>query len=186
MFDFLKGIDEDSSIVIDATRFAMPTMLTNAIQADPLLPTEYRDITVIRRSVRTSNCAFIESETIRVSTSSKPRVLTSNVKRYSTEVRKLVTTIESDQMEDSRKTMRDIYQTFINYRKCRNYEACDEILRAVDVDSINFEILISLLMASFPIRRWLSYRSSLYNKTFDKAVVLYSIAEANIILKNLR
>lgn len=185
MFDFLKGIEE-SSIVTDATRFAMPTMLENATLIGTLRSLEYRDITIIRRSVRTSNCVFIESESVRVSTSSKPRVLSTSVKRYSTEVRKLVSTIGTEQMDDSKKTMRDIYQTFINYRKSRNYEACDEILRAVDVDSINFEILISLLMASFPVRRWLSYRSLLYNKVFEKAVVLYSISEANLILKNLR
>lgn len=186
MFNTLIIDDDNQSSVMGVYSLVMPSMPSDDSLIKIIPHVEYRDISVIRRSARTSNCAFINVNDVCVSASSKTRVLSNLPKHYTIEAHTLISDMSAKQNQVPQLVMRNVYKAFLKFRASHNYDICDEILRSIDVDTINFSLLVSLLMASYPIRTSLPYRSSLYNKVYKKALILYSDAEAEQILNNLK
>lgn len=186
MFNTLIMDDDNETSVTGVYSLVMPSMPSDASISQIIPNVEYRDISIIRRSTRTSNCAFINVNDVCVSVSSKTRILSNLPRHYTLEAHTLISDISARQKQAPQLVMRNVYKAFLKYRASRNYDICDEILRSIDVDTINFSLLVSLLMASYPIRTSLPYRSTLYNKVYKKAIILYSVAEAEQILNNLK
>ena len=174
------SVSEISSIVMSSMPCRFETRNYNLLY-------EYRDVSIIKRSIRTSDCAFIHTEVTRTIQSSKTRVLSSDTTRQcSLEAQRLISRVIESQKIDTRISMRAIYESFLKNQRVKNYGECDEILRSINVEKTDIEVLVSFLMASYPFRYYLPSRSKLYSDTFDKAKLIFPITEAKLLLCNLR
>lgn len=82
-----------------------------------------------------------------------------------------------------------MYQVYKHFRKWsseQSFSRCDYVLKYVSIDDFDIHILISLLMASFPLRSRLSYRSVFYEKVLTKARITYSSEEIQKIFGGLK
>lgn len=82
-----------------------------------------------------------------------------------------------------------MYQVYKHFRRWNSKDSlshCDYVLKYVSTDDFNIHILISLLMASYPLRNRLSYRSVFYEKVLLKARLTYSSHEIEKIFGGLK
>ena len=185
-------IDIDSTryptIIDEVTRHAMPSMKWESKCNPGYSFHEYRDITEIKRSIPTSNCAFIGSGQYMPVGSTKATVLSTQVsKKITIEVQRSIESIEqSQQNEGSKKAMRKVYESFIEFQKNREFAKCNELLVSINVQDTSVLVLLSLLMASYSMKRMLANRDSFYQDVYKKVTLLNSPEEADKMLSNLR
>ena len=78
-------IEEDSTryqtAIEEVSRHTMPSMIWEYKDNPMASYHEYRDVTVIKRSIPTSNCAFIGSSQYLPESSSKAKVLSTQISR---------------------------------------------------------------------------------------------------------
>lgn len=185
-------IEEDSTryqtSIEDLSRHSMPSMKWE-YKENPLTSYhEYRDVTMIKRSIPTSNCAFIGSSQYLPEGSSKAKVLSTQISQKITiEVKhSLVKIEESQKKEGSKAAMRRVYESFLDFQSRHEYAKCNELLESVNVKETSILVLISLLMASFTMKRMLANRDIFYQKVYRKVTILNSPEEAEKMLGNLR
>lgn len=82
--------------------------------------------------------------------------------------------------------MFQIYKHFRRWTSEDTLSRCDYVLKYVSTDDFDIHILISLLMASFPLRSRLSYRSMFYEKVLMKARLTYNSEDINRIFGGLK
>lgn len=82
--------------------------------------------------------------------------------------------------------MFQIYKHFRKWTSEDTLSRCDYVLKYVSTDDFDIHILISLLMASFPLRSRLSYRSMFYEKVLMKARLSYDSEDINKIFGVLK
>lgn len=82
--------------------------------------------------------------------------------------------------------MYQVYKYFRRWSSESSFSRCDYVLKYVSIDDFDIHILISLLMASFPLRSRLSYRSVFYEKVLTKARITYSSEEIQKIFGGLK
>lgn len=187
-------IEEDSTryqtSIEEVLRYTMPSMKWE-FRENPFASYheyEYRDIAVIKRSIPTSNCAFIGSSEYLPEGSSKAKVLSTRISRKITiEVKRSVETIEECQQKvGSKAAMRKVYESFLDFQSRREYAKCNELLATVNVRETSVLVLVSLLMASFTMKRMLAYRIRFYQSVYRKVAILNSPEEAEKMLGGLR
>lgn len=172
----------------EVVRHAMPSMKWES-KGNPICSYhEYRDITMIKRSIPTSNCAFIGSEQYLPVGSTKATVLSTKIsKKQTVEVQRSVESIEqSQQNEGSKKAMRKVYECFIEFQKNRDFSKCNELLASINVKDTSLLVLLSLLMASFSMKRMLADRDTFYQAVYKKVSLLNSPEKADEMLGSLR
>lgn len=82
--------------------------------------------------------------------------------------------------------MFQIYKHFRRWISENTLSRCDYVLKYVSTDDFNIHILISLLMASYPFRSRLSYRSMFYEKVLIKARITYTSEDIKRIFGGLK
>ena len=143
---------------------------------------------MIKRSIPTSNCAFIGSKQYLPEGSSKAKVLSTLISRKITlDVKRSVEKIEqSQQTEGSKAAMRKVYESFLDYQSRSEYAKCNELLATVNVRETSVLVLVSLLMASYTMKRMLADREHFYQSVYRKVAILNSLEEAEKMLGGLR
>lgn len=185
-------IDEDSTrfqtSIDEVLRHTMPSMMWEFKPNPATTYHEYRDITVIKRSIPTSNCAFIGSHQYLPEGSTKAKVLSTRIsKKITVEAKRSVELIEqSQQREGSKAAMRKVYESFLDFQSKREYAKCNELLATVNVSETSVLVLLSLLMASFTMKCMLADREMFYQSVYRKVAILNSPEEAEKMLGNLR
>ena len=82
-----------------------------------------------------------------------------------------------------------MYQIYKHFRKWTSEDTlsrCDYVLKYVSAEDFDIHILISLLMASYPLRSRLSYRSLFYEKVLMKARITYTSEDIKRIFGGLK
>ena len=188
---FIK-IDEDSTryqtAIEEIDRYIMPSMIWESKGYPVSSYHEYRDIREIKRSIPTSNCAFIGSDQYLPVGSTKAKVLSTQMSRKTTfdVQRSLESIVNSQREEGSKMAMRKVYESFIEFQTKKEFAKCNELLISVNVNETSVLVLLSLLMASFSMKKMLGYRDSFYQKVYRKVLLLNSPEEADKMLGTLR
>ena len=149
---------------------------------------EFRDIKGIHRSFQTSNCHFINTICPKNSVSSKDRFFSSaNYITYSDKARKICETIiNAHNKKEHKRSMTQVYALFMDCQANNDYITCDDLLASISVEKCSPTILLSLLMASYPIRKRLSKRQQFYLRVYKKFTIIYNASEAFKLLDNLK
>jgi len=66
-----------------------------------------------------------------------------------------------------------------------NYEACDELLKAIDVSKYNTTILVCILTGSFSFKNALKYYKTFFNDVKTKTEEIFGESETDLILWGL-
>lgn len=78
-----------------------------------------------------------------------------------------------------------IYDRFMSWGRPDMLQRCDDFIRIIMEDDYDVDTLLCVLMASFPMRRRLSYRSQLYSYAMDKASRYYGTIELQQLFAGL-
>lgn len=78
-----------------------------------------------------------------------------------------------------------IYDKVIGWSKPEFLQRCDDFMRIIMDDDFEIETLLCVLMATYPLRKRLSYRSSLYEFAFSKASQSYGVLEVKQLFSGL-
>ena len=138
-----------------------------------LMAKEKQDIREIRKKIHFYNIEEIER---------KQRIF---------EEREQVQSLISKMIELQKSSSYDecMYQVYKHFRRWTSEDTlsrCDYVLKYVSTDDFDIHILISLLMASYPLRNRLSYRSVFYEKVLVKARISYNSEEIKKIFGGLK
>jgi len=125
----------------------------------------------------TSNCAFIDGDPMvsgHAYYSTKAIRLTRRMPiNYTVKARKKVYEIlETLKNNDRNKAMFIIYECFMDTHEEKDYHTCDEILHSVMDMDFDIRVNLSFLMASYSLKKHLSYRSMFYDMVCKKARML--------------
>lgn len=125
----------------------------------------------------TSNCAYIDGDPMvngHVYNSTKAIQLTRRMPiKYTIKARKKVYEIlETLKKNDRNKAMFIIYECFFDTQEEKDYHTCDEILHSVMDMDFDIRVNLSFLMASYSLKKHLSYRSMFYDMVCKKAKML--------------
>ena len=185
-------IEEDSTSyqtsIDEIARQTMPSMKWEFRSHPSSSYHEYRDISVIKQSISTSNCAFIGSKQYLPIGSTKAKVLSTQYSQKITiDVRRAVESIEQSQINSgSKAAMRIVYENFLNYQSLQDFGKCNELLATINVEETSELVLVSLLMASYSMRRILAEREPFYQRVYRKVALLKNPEEADKMLGSLR
>lgn len=78
-----------------------------------------------------------------------------------------------------------VYEQMSDWSAERRLSLCDRLLKAIEVEDYDMHILLSLLMASFPMRKRLSFRSEFFGRVLERARRIYSEEEIHDIFVGL-
>ena len=139
----------------------------------------------------TSNCAFIDGDPL-ISGQSYNSTKTIRLTRrtpvkYTIKARKMVFEIlETLKSNDRNKAMFIIYECFMDTRVKKEYQVCDEILHSVMYMDFDIRVSLSFLMASYSLKKHLSYRPMFYDMVCKKARMLNEYESLSDTLNGLR
>lgn len=102
------------------------------------------------------------------------------------DVMRLLSMLKCDTHESTRQSMMHVYSQFLDWTKEAQFDRCDEFLYLVDAEALDIRLLISILMASNPIKNMLSYRNSYFSLVRKITQNRYGIIEASKILHGLK
>lgn len=102
------------------------------------------------------------------------------------DVMRLLSMLNCDTRQSIRQSMMQVYSQFLDWTKESQFERCDEFLFLVDVETLDIRLLISILMASNPIKNMLSYRNSYFSNVKKITQKRYGLIEAAKILRGLK
>lgn len=139
----------------------------------------------------TSNCAFIDGNPMvsdHVYNSTNAIHLTAQMPiQYTVKARKKVYEIlKMLKNNDRNKAMFIIYECFMDTRIENDYHICDEILHSVMDMDFDIRVNLSFLMASYSLKKHLSYRSMFYDMVYKKAKMLNEYESLIDTLNGLR
>lgn len=125
----------------------------------------------------TSDCAFIGRDSTVIghdsdSTKSIPLTMRMPI-QYTTKAReKVYEILKTLNNNDLNKAMFIIYKCFMDTHEDKDYHVCDEILQSVMDMDFDIRVNLSFLMASYSLKKHLSYRSMFYDMVCKKAKML--------------
>lgn len=171
----------------DFQRFYMESFSIK-IRKSVVLEQDYRDISGIVMQTRTSQCTVIKSSNPSYSNSSKSRAIRKeNYRTYSDYARREYSEIlNSNTRSELRCSMQRIYEMFMDCRTSSDYLTCDDLLSSIDIESCEPSVLLSLVIASYPISSRLSKRSIFFYKVMHRFRFLYGLSETIKMLERLR
>lgn len=146
---------------------------TNGVNRDSIIAQQKNDLRSIRSKIHLYD---IEEE---------------DRKRKVNEEREQVQTLISkmQDLQNSRSYDECMFQVYKHFRKWTSedsFSRCDYVLKYVSTNDFDIHILISLLMASYPMRNRLSFRSVFYENVLMKARMTYSSDDIQRIFSSLR
>lgn len=102
------------------------------------------------------------------------------------EVRDLLSSLYENQKQKTYQVcMYKIYDQFGAWQKNKWYSKCDSFLKYIDAEDFDVKILLSLLMASLPMKKNLNYRRDFYDSVLQRARLVYSSTEIDSIFVGL-
>lgn len=140
-----------------------------------LVVKEKLEIREIRRSIHSYNTDETERERKQKVNEEKEKVQSLISKMY-----ELQNTCSYDEC------MYQVYRHFRRWSAEDSFSRCDYVLKYVSTDDFDIHILISLLMASYPLRSRLSFRNGFYDKVLMKARLSYTAEEIQRIFGGLK
>lgn len=102
------------------------------------------------------------------------------------DVMRLLSILNCDTHQSTRQSMMNVYSQFLDWTKEEQFDRCDEFLYLVDVEALDIRLLISILMASNPIKNMLSYRNTYFSRVRKITQERYGLIEASKILHGLK
>lgn len=102
------------------------------------------------------------------------------------DVMRLISRLNCDTPQMIRMSMMYVYNQFMDWTKQSLFDRCDEFLYLVDVEILDIRLLISILMASNPIKNVLSYRNAYFSNVKKIVRERYGLIEAAKILQGLK
>lgn len=97
-----------------------------------------------------------------------------------------VSSIQAFQKDNTRKAMYTVYKTFMEYENEKDYSSCDDLLRSLDVSTLDLRVIMSLLMASNPIKAHLSYRQEFYALVAERSYMFESFDQVRSLFERLK
>lgn len=107
-------------------------------------------------------------------------------RRWDVKVQGLVSEIRRCQAEDIRQAMYIVHKAFLDFEREKDYAACDDMLRSLDVAELDLKILMSLLLASNPVKDHLSYRQVFYARVEKRSHQLDSFDKVRSLFYRLK
>lgn len=191
MFDEIKKIVRDNfgSSDIVSEFLSMPSLKVTQISMEEqnvladIKEKGKADSYITSTEIHYSHCLSSDSSCSSISISSN---IISKPKENDIVIRMVSETGRIADRVQQKKTMKEIYKTFIFCQKDRDFEKCNIILSNVDIANSNPTVLLSLLMASYSIKHCLSSRPFFYEKVYRLFILLYGLEEANALILKLR
>lgn len=110
----------------------------------------------------------------------------SNLEIMDKEVLDLLSSLYENQKQKTYQVcMYKIYDQFGAWQKNKWYSKCDNFLKYIEAEDFDVRILLSLLMASLPMKKNLNYRREFYDSVLQRARLVYSSAEIDSIFVGL-
>lgn len=176
--EILKNIEQSDTSAYDLLEVIVERKDSSAwdsryTERCTLMAKEKQDIREIRRQIHAYNIEEAER------------------KQKSFEEREHVQSLLSKMMKLQKSNSYDecMYQVYKHFRRWTSEEAlsrCDYVLKYVSTDDFDIHVLISLLMATYPLRSRLSYRSLFYERVLMKARISYSSEDIKRIFGGLK
>lgn len=107
-------------------------------------------------------------------------------RKWDARVQGLVSEIRRFQVDDIRRAMFTVHKAFLDFEREKDYAACDDMLRSLDVAELDLKVLMSLLMASNPVKAHLSYRQVFYARVEKRSHLLDSFDKVRSLFDRLK
>lgn len=107
-------------------------------------------------------------------------------KKLNIEVQEKVSSIQESQKENTRQAMFTVYKSFMDFEREKDYASCDDLLRSLDVAKLDLKVIMSLLMASNPIKEHLSYRQTFYMMVSERSYLFDSFDKVKVLFDRLK
>lgn len=191
MFDEIKKIVRDNfgSSDIVSEFLSMPSLKVTQISMEEqnvladIKEKGKADSYITSTEIHYSHCLSSDSSCSSISISSN---IISKPKENDIVIRMVSETGRMADRVQQKKTMKEIYKTFLSCQRDRDFEKCDIILSNIDIKNSNPTVLLSLLMASYSIKDYLSFRPLFYEKVYRLFRLLYGLEETNALIFKLR
>lgn len=176
--EILKSLEKRDTSAYDLVEVIVERRDSSArdsryVELNSLIANEKQEIRKIRRQI---HCYNIEEN------ERKHRV-NEEREQVQTLISKMLE-LQNDRSYDE--CMFQIYKHFRRWTSEDTLSRCDYVLKYVSIDDFDIHILISLLMASYPLRSRLSYRSVFYEKVLMKARISYTSDDIKRIFGGLK
>lgn len=103
------------------------------------------------------------------------------------DVRELVSFIsESVRSDDHQKYMYKVYDVFSTWQSEDRPRKCDEFMQLLQEVDLDLRVNLSILMATFPLRAKLNYRSRFYDFAVKRALIDFTEDEVEQIFMGLK
>ena len=97
-----------------------------------------------------------------------------------------VSSIQASQKDNTRQAMFTVYKSFMDFEREHDYASCDDLLRSLDVATLDLRVIMSLLMASNPIKAHLSYRQRFYALVAERSYMIESFEQVRSLFERLK
>lgn len=102
------------------------------------------------------------------------------------EVEELISVLYENQRKKTyNDCMYKIYNQFSSWNRNKSYSKCDKFLRHVVAEEFDVRILLSMLMASLPMKQNLNFRREFYDSVLQRARLVYPSNEIKSIFVGL-
>ena len=102
------------------------------------------------------------------------------------EVENLISVLYENQRKKTyNDCMYKIYNQFSTWNRNKSYSKCDRFLRHVVAEEFDVRILLSMLMASLPMKHYLNFRREFYDSVLQRARLVYPSNEIKSIFVGL-
>lgn len=191
MFDEIKKIVRDNfgSSDIVSEFLSMPSLKVTQISMEEqnvladIKEKGKADSYITSTEIHYSHCLSSDSNCSSISISSN---IISKPRENDIVIRMVSETGRMADRVQQKKAMKEIYKTFLSCQRDRDFEKCDIILSNIDIKNSNPTVLLSLLMASYSIKDYLSFRPLFYEKVYRLFRLLYGLEETNALIFKLR
>lgn len=101
-------------------------------------------------------------------------------------VQEKISSIQEFQKDNTRQAMFTVYKAFMDFVRENDYASCDELLLTLDVSTLDLKVIMSLLMASNPIKSRLSYRQQFYKSVAERSYLIDSFEQVRELFERLK
>ena len=106
--------------------------------------------------------------------------------KLNAKVQEKISTIQDSQKDNTRQAMFTVYKTFMDFVRENDYASCDELLLTLDASTLDIKVIMSLLMASNPIKSRLSYRQQFYKSVAERSYMIDSFEQVRELFERLK
>ncbi len=178
--ELLSGVDNIDTSAHDLVEIIVERDGSSAwdsryVSRSSLIVNEKLEIKKLRRNIHSFNTEEVERE--------RKQKVNEEKEKVQSLISKML------ELQNTRSYDECMYQVYRHFRRWTiedSFSRCDYVLKYVSIDDFDIHILISLLMASYPLKSRLSYRNVFYDKVLMKARLSYTTDEIQRIFGGLK